>query len=237
MFSLLCPCKLACVLCCGPQVILRLLFLIVFQSGCKRNVLKHVLSYRTEVENWTEINWLRLLVKRWEVPLCTWKMQEPNLGLNFTIGSSFPPVGSPGLWPSGPVIVFVANMGCGSMQAEPLLGISGVSPCLLWKMVNTPSVPTGKKIWWVKVLCVRHTTNTCVALSTDSNNSAGSHQAWPQTPSCSKARCSFLFLRPACKGFLEFDNGLFKAAMFSGHMGWGDSLLFPCFKPSAGSFR
>lgn len=104
-------------------------------------------------------------------------MQEPNLGLNFMIGSSFPPVGSPGLWPSGPVIVFMANMGLSSIQAEPLLGISGVSSCLLWKMVTTPNVLTGKKVWQVKAPCVRRTTNTCVALSTDSNSSAGSHQA------------------------------------------------------------
>ena len=55
IISLLCPCTLACVLCCGPQVILRLLFLIVFQFGCMRNALKHALSYKTEVEDWTEI--------------------------------------------------------------------------------------------------------------------------------------------------------------------------------------
>lgn len=168
---------------------LRLCFSLFPAIDCIGMWPKHAPS-GTEVENWTEISGSDFWWKDGRFSLYM-KNAGTNLGLNFMIGSSFP-IWKSLAWPSGPVTMFMANMELSVVYTEQSRSLEFlVSPCLLWKMVTTPVSQEKKYSKWR--LHVWGVPQIPVWLWARSNSSAGSHQ-WPQAPSCSKARCSFLFL-------------------------------------------
>lgn len=114
--------------------------------GCLSNMSKHVRSYRTKVEDWTEVSCLRPLVQGGRAPVATWKCRSQDLGWRPRWGAGLQllevlacaPLGFSSSSPYPTWAAVVCSKSCSMAFLMCILTLQG-------KMVSAPCVATGKK--------------------------------------------------------------------------------------------